>query len=156
MSAWSFCLPISHSHWKSTEKAAEPPKSCIVFRLFSPFLSSLWNQHNHLDVYSVGNCLFLLFSVTLGEQYMSLKVPKCKEFQVFFLWSRVTHSTWLGSPTSNLFNTHCTREWWSTYFRLKMGMLNRLKPWYCHIHRTWQYTDSLIFLVHLYIIQPVY
>ena len=36
---------------------------------------------------------FFLFSVTLGEEYMSLKVPKFKEFQVFFLWSNVMHST---------------------------------------------------------------
>jgi len=30
-----------------------------------------------------------------------------------------THSTWLGSPMNNLFNTYCTREWWNTNFRLK-------------------------------------
>ena len=39
---------------------------------------------------------------------------------------------------------------------LKRVCWTALKPWYCHIHRIWQYTESLIFLVHLYIIQPVY
>lgn len=45
----------------------------------------------------------------------------------FMRVSRQQVSIWLGSPTSNLFKTHCTREWWNTYFRLKMGMSNRYK-----------------------------
>ena len=50
-------------------------------------------------------------------------------FTIYFCTFDIKHtvSTWLGSPTSNLFKTHCTREWWNTYFRLKMGMLNRLE-----------------------------
>ena len=35
---------------------------------------------------------------------MSLKVPKFKEFQVFFLWSSVTHST-CNDPSELMFYT---------------------------------------------------
>ena len=48
-----------------------------------------YNRH----IYTVGNCFFVCFSVTLVEPKKPLKVPKFKEFQVFFLWSSVTHST---------------------------------------------------------------
>ena len=44
------------------------------------FCVSELHSHNHLDIHSIRNCLFLLFSVTLGEQYMSLKVPKLEKF----------------------------------------------------------------------------
>ena len=57
------------------------------------FCVSELHPHNHLYVYTTGNCLFLVFSFTLRKQDMSLKVPKFKEFQVFFLWSIVTVST---------------------------------------------------------------
>ena len=58
----------------------------------------------------------------------SLEIPLFLGFsELFYLFRdrRTTVSTWLGSPTSNLFKTHCTREWWNTYFRLKMGTSNR-------------------------------
>ena len=60
------------------------------------FCVSELHPHNHLYVYTTGNCLFLVFSFTLRKQDMSLKVPKFKKFQVFFLWSIVTVSTWHG------------------------------------------------------------
>lgn len=44
-----------------------------------------------------------------------------------YLVNRTALSTWLGSLTDNLLKTHCTREWYNTYFRLKTGILNRFK-----------------------------
>lgn len=41
-----------------------------------------------------------------------------------FLDSNTTVSTWLGSPTSNLLKTHCTREWWNAHFTLKSRVLS--------------------------------
>lgn len=47
----------------------------------------------------------------------------CHAFSGFF--NKHTFSTWLGSWASNGFHIHCTREWWNSYFRPKMGMSNR-------------------------------
>lgn len=40
-------------------------------------------------------------------------------YQLCTLFNRTTLSTWLGSPTSNLFNTHCTRNGGTPIFALK-------------------------------------
>ena len=48
-------------------------------------------------------------------------------FYLCTLVNRTALSTWLGSLTDNLLKTHCTREWYNTYFRLKTGILNRFK-----------------------------
>ena len=84
------------------------------------FCVSELHPHNHLYVYTTGNCLFLVFSFTLRKQDMSLKVPKFKEFQVFFLWSSVTHSTCVDRviemhfPEFSLYSgsEKCCTLWW--------------------------------------------
>lgn len=83
----------------------------------------------HVDMFPLtANFSFFGRVATCPKSASPRKSLVFKPFSYIYLLTRdIKHtvSTWLGSPTSNLFNTHCTREWWNTYFRLKMGMSNR-------------------------------
>lgn len=76
-------------------------------------------------------CLVPRLQPKIRELKFNLQPSENPLFHAFFthylstLDIKQTHSTWLGSLTSNAFRTHCIREWWNTYFRLKMGMSNR-------------------------------
>ena len=75
-----------------------------------------------------------LFSITkikkIQEPGFTSKPSEKPYFSCIYLCTLVNRtalSTWLGSLTDNLLKTHCTREWYNTYFRLKTGILNRFK-----------------------------